>query len=62
MELATASLACILYFSPGNSYGMLGEYNQKVNNKENKLLAETIIWIILDKQLNIKYYHLQWRN
>ena len=35
------------HFSPGNSCGMLGEYNQKVNNKENKnnnkLLAETII-------------------
>ena len=32
-------------FSPGNSCGMLGVYNQKVNNKENKLLAETIIWM-----------------
>ena len=30
------------YFSLGNSCGMPGEYNQKVNNN-NKLLAETII-------------------
>ena len=50
---------------------MLWEYNQKVNNKENKnknnkLLAETIIWMstimAYDFEQTNKYYHLKSRS
>ena len=47
--------------SRNNSCGMAREYNQKVNNnnkenKNNKLLAETIIWMFVDKHLLVKKF------
>ena len=42
---------CVIldHFSSGNSCGMPWEYNQKVNNNNNEHLAQTTVWIFVDK-------------